>query len=211
MKVCEIFTSIQGESSHAGRLCTFVRFSGCNLRCKECDTAYAFDGGVEYGKEEILKEIYLRALKLVELTGGEPLLQPGIHDLINNICDKGYDLLIETNGSLSIEGMDPRAIIIMDVKTPLSGMSESLHMDNLRFLKSNDEVKFVIYDRADYEWSKEFVFAHGLMDKCNVLFSPCYGIIEPSRLARWMIEDRIDARLNLQAHKYIFGENERGV
>ncbi len=211
MKVCEIFTSIQGESSYAGIPCTFIRLSGCNLRCTYCDTKYAYDEGKQMSEEDILTEIELAGLKLVEITGGEPLLQKEVFKLISNIIAKGHTLLIETNGSKSIKDIDKRAIVILDIKTPGSGMHEKMDFSNFELLKNNDELKFVITDRIDYEWAKELILKFGLSDKCRLLLSPAYGILPPKELVRWMIDDKLKARLNLQIHKYIFGPEKRGV
>ncbi len=174
MKVCEIFTSIQGESSHAGMPCTFIRFSGCNLRCVYCDTAYAYDAGMELSEDEIASEISLVGVNLVEITGGEPLLQEGVLHLIERLLNDGHKVLVETNGTVSIKDMDPRAVVIMDIKTPGSGMASELDPGNLEYLKPTDEVKFVLVDKDDYEWAKAFVSGRSLKGKCTVLFSPAF-------------------------------------
>ena len=211
MKVCEIFTSIQGESSYAGHICTFIRLSGCNLRCSYCDTRYAYDEGTELTESEIISEVSIVGVNTVAITGGEPLLQEDVLHLVERLINQGHKLLIETNGSVSIKDVDPRAVIVMDVKTPGSGMAEGLDFSNLSFLKTFDEVKFVITDRADYVWSREFIKEHRLLPRCKVLFSPAFGTLEPAALAEWMIEDRLDVLFNLQLHKYIFGPNRRRV
>lgn len=212
MKVCEIFTSIQGESSHAGLPCTFVRLSGCNLRCVYCDTTYAYNNKIEMSVDEIISHVKLVGVSLVEITGGEPLLQePEIFSLIKNLLDEGFDVLIETNGSLSIMEIDKRAKVILDMKTPGSRMSSEMDFSNFDYIKKADELKFVICSKDDYEWSKDIVNEHDLIDKCEILFSPAFGMVEPSQLARWIIADRLNVRLNLQLHKYIFGPDERMV
>jgi len=211
MKVSEIFTSIQGESSYAGIPCTFVRLTGCNLRCSYCDTSYAFYKGEKFSEDEIIREVRHAGIKLVEITGGEPLLQNEVYSLMKRLFDEGYKVLIETNGSQSIKGVDKRAIVILDIKTPGSGMSKEMDFLNLDFIKSSDEIKFVITDRKDYEWSKEIIQTHRLMEKCHLLFSPAFGILPPENLARWMIEDRLNYRLNLQVHKYIFSHEHKGI
>ncbi|MDA8175254.1 MAG: radical SAM protein [Nitrospiraceae bacterium] len=211
MKVCEIFTSIQGESSYAGHICTFIRLSGCNLRCSYCDTRYAYDEGTELTESEIISEVSIVGVNTVAITGGEPLLQEDVLHLVERLINQGHKLLIETNGSVSIKDVDPRAVIVMDVKTPGSGMADGLDFSNLSFLKTFDEVKFVITDRADYVWSREFIKEHRLLSRCKVLFSPAFGTLEPAALAEWMIEDRLDVLFNLQLHKYIFGPNRRRV
>lgn len=211
MRVSEIFTSIQGESSYAGMPCTFVRLTGCNLRCTYCDTLHAMEGGLEFSEEEIAREVARRGRKLVEVTGGEPLIQEGVHGLIKRLLDAGHTVLVETNGSVSTEGLDPRATVIMDVKTPGSGMCGMTDLSNLARLRPTDELKFVIKDRADYEWSRGFIIEHGLEDRCRVLLSPVFGLLLPEDLTLWMLKDGLKARLNLQIHKYVFGPDRQGV
>jgi len=211
VKVCEIFTSIQGESSYAGLPCTFIRLTGCNLRCSYCDTKYAYYNGRNLSENEIISKIRKAGLNLIEITGGEPLLQKEVHHLIKRLLDENYIVLIETNGSQSIQDIDKRTIIILDIKTPGSGMSGEMDFSNLDILKKTDEVKFVITNRIDYAWSKDIIERYGLMDKCNLLLSPAFGIIPPEELAKWVLEDRLGARLNLQLHKYIFTPEQKGV
>lgn len=212
MKICEMFTSIQGESSYAGQPCTFIRLTGCNLRCSYCDTQYAFEGGREIDVDTIVDYVKKAGIPLVEITGGEPLLQSqGLQALTGSLLDSGYRVLIETNGSLSIRGLDVRVVIILDIKTPGSGMAEKNDFSNLKYLKASDEIKFVIGDRKDYEWSKQIMERYDLGNRYILLFSPVTGLIEPRRLADWIIEDRLPVRLNLQLHKYIFDPKERGV
>lgn len=212
LDVCEIFASIQGESSYAGLPCTFIRLSGCNLRCSYCDTTYAYEGGSRMTSGEILGRVQEFRVGLVEITGGEPLLQKGeVFRLVRTLCDDGYDVLIETNGSVSIDGIDMRATVILDMKTPGSGMSDRMDFANLDRLRSQDEVKFVVKDRQDYEWAKKIMSDFQLDDKCEVLISPAFGDLPPRELSRWIINDRLPARMNLQLHKYIFGPEERGV
>lgn len=212
MKVCEIFTSIQGESTYAGLPCTFVRLAGCNLRCLYCDTRYSYYNGIEMTVGDIIGRVKQAGVKLVEITGGEPLLQKEeILLLTGDLLDGGYEVLIETNGSRSIQGIDKRAVIILDVKTPGSRMSEEMDFSNFDHLKPSDEVKFVICGRADYDWSKKMITKFRLTEKAKVLFSPALGTIQPSQLAGWIVDDRLAVRLNTQIHKYIFGPDERGV
>ena len=211
MKVCEIFASIQGESTYAGVPCTFVRLTGCNLRCGYCDTQYAYDEGNDMSEEDILREVSRFGLRTVEITGGEPLLQGSVHRLVKRLLDDGYRVLIETNGSREINEIDRRAVIILDIKTPGSGMADEMNLANLAFLKPTDELKFVISSGADYEWSKEFIRSHGLAGKCSILFSPVRGVLDAQDLSRWIIEDRLEVRLNVQLHKYLFGPDRRGV
>lgn len=212
MKVCEIFTSIQGESTFAGLPCTFVRLSGCNLRCAYCDTKYSYDEGIEMEIRDIVQRVDSAGVRLVEITGGEPLLQgEETNSLIRQLLDRGYEVLVETNGSMNISGLDKRATIILDMKTPCSAMSDKMDLTNLEIIKKSDEVKFVICSRADYEWSKKTISQYGLEEKCKVLFSPGFGMLMPRVLAAWIIQDRLHVRLNIQLHKYIFDPGERGV
>lgn len=211
MKVCEIFASIQGESSYAGLPCVFVRMTGCNLRCAYCDTIYAYEEGTELAEDEIISKVKEFGIRLVELTGGEPLLQSGALLLTKRLLDEGYDVLIETNGSMSIEDVDNRAVIIMDIKTPKSGMFDKMDLRNLKLLKPLDELKFVVLDREDYEWVKSFITAYDLSRKCKILLSPSFGILPARELSQWIVQDRLLVRLNLQLHKYIFDPEERGV
>lgn len=204
MKVCEIFSSIQGESSLAGIPMIFVRLTGCNLRCAYCDTKYAYYEGEELSIDEILKKVRSFPFKYVEITGGEPLLQDEVHELMNELI-KTHRVLIETNGSISIEKVNPEVKVIMDIKTPGSGMSERNYIENLRFLKETDEVKFVLTSRTDYEWAKDFIKKHEIKTS-KILFSSAYGILNPAELAKWIINDALPVRLNLQIHKYIFGD-----
>lgn len=211
MKVCEIFRGIQGESTYAGVPCIFLRLTGCNLRCLYCDTAYAYEDGVELSEDEIAGRVAGYGIRTVEITGGEPLMQEGARQLIKRLLDSGYKVLLETNGSMEVAGVDRRAVIILDIKTPGSGMSEHNLLSNLSHLKTGDEVKFVITGRGDYEWAREFIAAYSLADKCSVLFSPAFGSLDPQQLAGWILEERLDVRLNLQLQKYIYGPDCRGV
>ncbi len=211
MIVCEIFESIQGESTYSGLSCFFVRLAGCNLRCTYCDTTYAYEGGEELGIEDIIDRAERSRLGLVCITGGEPLLQTDVFSLVPGLIDRGVTVLVETNGSMSITGMDRRAVMIMDMKTPKSGMSGRMDLENLKHLKRSDQLKFVITDREDYAWSRDMIVGRDLADVCTVLLSPAFGILHPRDLVRWILEDRLRVRLNLQLHKYIFGPHERGV
>ncbi len=211
MKICEIFTSIQGESSYAGLPCTFIRLTGCNLRCIYCDTTYAYAEGSERSEEEIMGMVRDSGVKLVEITGGEPLLQEDVYPLIERLLDSGYTVLVETNGSMNIRKIDARAVLILDIKTPGSGMSGEMDFSNLTHLKQSDEIKFVLTGRADYEWAKEIMSKYALGEKCHVLLSPAFGNLSPQQLAGWILEDRLDVRLNLQLHAYIFGQGKKGV
>lgn len=211
MRITEIFFSIQGESSYAGLPCVFVRFTGCPLRCGWCDTAYAFYEGTERSLQSILNEVTHYDCRLVEITGGEPLAQVEAHGLITALADQGYTVLIETSGAIDLAPVDPRAILIMDLKCPGSGMEERNRWSNLSLLKPHDEVKFVIKDRADYDWAVEIIHRYGLSDRQRILLSPVFGELEPQVLADWILADRLRVRFQLQVHKLIWDPAMRGV
>jgi len=211
MRICEIFASIQGESTYAGLPCVFVRLTGCNLRCAFCDTTYAYDEGDDMNVDSAVDAVGKFGINLVEITGGEPLLQSCVKELTSRLLDRGCKVLIETNGSVDIDAIDKRAVIIMDVKTPGSGMQDSVRTTNFALLKTTDELKFVLSGRTDYEWAVDFVKRYSLLDKCTILFSPVYGVLAPADLSRWLVADRLSVRLNLQLHKYIFDPHQRGV
>ena len=211
MRITEIFFSIQGESSYAGLPCVFVRFTGCPLRCGWCDTAYAFYEGTERNLESILNEVAHYDCRLVEITGGEPLAQVEAHGLITALADRGYTVLIETSGAIDLAPVDPRAILIMDLKCPGSGMEDRNRWSNLSLLKPHDEVKFVIKDRADYDWAVDIIHRYGLSDRQRVLLSPVFGELEPQVLADWILADRLRVRCQLQVHKLIWDPAMRGV
>jgi len=203
MRVTEIFYSIQGESTHAGLPCVFVRLTGCNLRCAWCDTAYAFQGGTEMGLEEILAEVARHPCRRVEVTGGEPLAQKDVLPLLRRLCDLGYTVLLETSGSIDVSGVDERVIKIMDVKCPGSGESAKNWWENFAHLSPRDEVKFVIRDRADFEWACVVVQERDLTAKHPVLFSPVDGELNPQALSEWILESGLDVRLQIQLHKVL--------
>ena len=219
IQISEIFTSIQGESTYAGLPCTFIRLSGCSLRCLYCDTTYAYEEGEEYTIDSLVDEVVRADAAMVEVTGGEPLEQDDTPALVAALLDKvdkagkGFKkkVLVETNGSRDISVLDPRAIVIMDIKTPGSGEAGSFDLHNIDMLKPSDEVKFVLTGREDYEWARSFLQEHDILLKSEVLFSPVFGSLEPAVLARWILDDALTVRLNLQLHKYIFGPNARGV
>ncbi|MBI5050069.1 MAG: radical SAM protein [Nitrospirae bacterium] len=209
LKINEIFKSIQGESTYAGLPCTFIRLAGCNLRCTYCDTNYAYYHGKELSDKEIISKIEEYGVKCVEFTGGEPLLQEETPPMIKTLLDKGYDVLIETNGSICIGCLDKRITVIMDLKTPKSGMSERMNFKNLDFLKENDEIKFVLMDESDYIWAKDIIKKHHITDKFKkILMSPAYGVLQPKALASWILRDNLPVRLQLQIHKYIWAPEE---
>lgn len=210
--VNEIFYSIQGESIYSGRPCIFVRLTGCNLRCSYCDTRYAYEQGVNMELTEIINRIAAHRCRLVEITGGEPLLQSQTPILIYKLLENGYEVMLETNGSLDISRVDGRCIKIVDIKCPTSGESDKNDMENLKRLGSKDQVKFVIENRMDYEYAKETMDSNCPdFPEEQILFSPVSGGIAPSRLAEWILEDNLNVRLHLQLHKIIWPDRKRGV
>lgn len=211
LKINEIFYSIQGESTFAGRPCIFVRLTYCNLRCTYCDTEYAFHEGEERTLQQIMQEIKEYACDLVEITGGEPLIQKNVYPLMTNLADAGYTVLLETGGHLNIAQVDPRVRRIVDIKCPSSGESDKVHWDNIALLTDLDEVKFVIGDREDYEWAKAILEKYNLNERCPVLFAPVFGQLKNKHLAEWILEDRLNVRFQLQMHKYIWPPEQRGV
>ena len=211
MKVTEIFHSIQGESTYAGQPCLFIRLTGCPLRCTWCDTAYAFYGGRDLTIEEIVEEVRRFDCPLVEVTGGEPLSQSATLGLLTRLCDDGFEVLLETSGAIDTAGVDERVHVILDVKCPGSGMADRMHWPNLQRLSSHDEAKFVIKDRADYEWARDLVCREELSTRCTVLFSPVFGDGEVRQLAEWVLADKLPVRFQLQLHKYIWTPDMRGV
>lgn len=210
LRITEIYRSIQGESSFAGCACVFVRLTGCALRCVWCDSTYTFTGGAWMDAARILEEVRGLGDPLVEFTGGEPLLQAEVHGVISALCDEGRTVLVETGGDQDIGRLDPRSIAIMDVKCPGSGMMDRMDWDNLARLRPHDELKFVLADRGDYEWARDMVRARGLGAQRPVHFSPVFGAIEPGTLADWILEDRLDVRLQLQLHKILWDPSARG-
>jgi 7-carboxy-7-deazaguanine synthase len=211
MRITEIFHSIQGESTYAGQPCVFVRLTGCPLRCTWCDTEYAFYGGQELTDTDILARIRTFDCSLVEVTGGEPLAQPGCFPFISKLCDAGYTVLIETSGAIDITAVDPRAHVILDIKCPGSGMTDRVHWPNVQKLAAKDEAKFVLADRADYDWARDVVTQHDLAHRCTVLFSPVFGALELRHLAEWVLADRLPVRVQTQLHKLIWTPDMRGV
>lgn len=211
LRVTEIFHSIQGESTFVGRPCVFVRLTGCPLRCTWCDTEYAFYGGREDSIDRILDAVRAYGCPLVEVTGGEPLAQPQTLELLKVLCEQDFTVLLETSGALDTSGVDPRVRIILDVKCPASGMMERMHWPNVERLRSQDEAKFVVQDRTDYDWAKDVVARYRMLDRCTVLFSPVFGRLDPQRLAEWVLADRLPIRFQLQLHKHIWAPDMRGV
>jgi 7-carboxy-7-deazaguanine synthase len=211
MRVTEIFHSVQGESTFAGFPCVFVRLTGCPLRCTWCDTDYAFFGGTDRSIDDILDQVRSYGCRLVEVTGGEPLAQPESSTLLRRLCQEGFTVLLETSGAVDTTIVDPSVHIILDVKCPGSGMTERMHWPNVERLRPQDEAKFVIQDRSDYEWAKRILDRFRLTDRCPVLFSPVFGVLDPRQLAEWLLADRLPIRLQLQLHKHIWTPDMRGV
>ena len=212
LTINEIFHSIQGESTHAGRPCVFVRLTACDLRCRWCDTPYAFHEGRKMSVDEVVADVEARGCPVVEVTGGEPLLQPDVYPLMQRLLDAGKTVLIETGGHRSIAQVPSGVVRIVDVKCPGSGESEKNDWSNLAHLTETDEVKFVIADRADYEFARDVVRRETLDNKvAAVLFSPVHGELDPKHLAAWVIADRLPVRVQLQVHKYIWSPETRGV
>ena len=213
MQVAEIFFSIQGESSFAGEPCVFVRLTGCNLRCSWCDTEYAFYDGQPMELDEVLRRVNAYPARLVEITGGEPMLQEReVLSLMARLLEQGYRVLLETSGERFLGRVLPGVVKVMDVKCPGSGEAENFCFENLQVLTPNDEVKFVLADRPDYEFACQFLQRHALRDKVRaVIFSPVFGQLEPRQLAEWILADGLDVRLGLQLHKFIWDPAMRGV
>ncbi len=213
LRVTEIFRSIQGESTHAGRPCTFVRLTGCPMRCVWCDSEYTFSGGEHISIEDVIKQVRAFGCPLVEVTGGEPLAQQQAHTLIQRLCDQGFEVLIETGGFFSTEGIDERAAIILDVKCPASGEEARNHWPNLDRLRADrDEVKFVIANRADWEYATDVIKRYELERRARaILISPAWDEIDLQELAEWTAGSGLSVRLQLQLHKYIWGPDVRGV
>ncbi|NUO81623.1 radical SAM protein [candidate division KSB1 bacterium] len=211
MRITEIFYSIQGESTFSGLPCVFIRTTGCNLRCTWCDTEYSFYGGVEMTLEEIAAKVESFGCNVVELTGGEPLLQKEIYALSERLLGLGYTVLLETGGSLDLSQLNPRVIKIMDLKCPGSGEVERNYWPNLEILQPHDQIKFVIKNRRDYDWALATIRRHRLDERFALLFSPVFNEMNYRELAEWMLADGVKARFQVQLHKYIWPPNMRGV
>jgi 7-carboxy-7-deazaguanine synthase len=208
----EIYASIQGESSFAGLPCAFIRTVGCDLRCSWCDTPQAFHGGTRLARAEVFELALAFGTPLVELTGGEPLLQPAVLPLMTELCDAGRTVLIETGGHRDVSGVDPRVHKIVDLKAPGSGESTKNRLENLRYLTSRDELKFVLADRADYDWMRSTIDEHRLAALGpSLLASPAFGLLDPRELVNWILDDKLPVRVNLQLHKYVWGPDAVGV
>jgi 7-carboxy-7-deazaguanine synthase len=212
IRIHEIYASIQGESTFAGLPCTFVRLSRCNLRCRWCDTPQAFEGGTEMSRANVLEKALSFETPLVEVTGGEPLLQAGAIPLLRELCDAGRTVLLETSGERDISKVDPRVHRIVDFKAPGSDESHRNRWENVEHLTERDEVKLVLADRADYEWARTAIRDRELADRANaVLLSPVWGELDPKALAQWVLEDHLPARVQVQMHKVIWGADVEGV
>ena len=210
LKVNEIFYSIQGESSFLGIPFVFVRLTGCNLRCSYCDTKYAYEEGEELTVEQILKQVKKYKCSYVEITGGEPLLQDDTPFLVDSLIDKGFNVLVETNGTKDVSVISDKATIIMDIKCPSSGESEKIDWENIKKLDKKDEVKFVIAEKSDYDWAKEIITERNLTYKLEVLLSPVREKLDPAVLTEWILRDNLKVRVQLQLHKILWPEEKRG-
>jgi 7-carboxy-7-deazaguanine synthase len=213
LRVTEIFRSIQGESTHAGRPCTFVRLTGCPMRCVWCDSEYTFTGGEHFTLDDVMREVHSLGCKLVEVTGGEPLAQKDVFELIGRLCDEGFEVLVETGNYVSTEALDPRAKVILDVKCPASGEEARNDWSNLERLREDmDEVKFVVADEDDWLYAKRIIEERELETRTRaILISPVWGQIDLQQLAGWVAGSRLNVRMQLQLHKYIWGPDVQGV
>jgi 7-carboxy-7-deazaguanine synthase len=206
LKITEIFFSLQGEALTAGIPTTFIRLTGCPLRCQYCDTAYAFTGGEWMTLDEVLHLVNVNNTNYVTVTGGEPLAQKPCIELLALLCDAGYKVSLETSGALDVSAVDARVVKVMDMKTPGSGEERRNRLHNIDLMRTQDQVKFVICDECDYQWSRKFVAEHHLIERCEVLFSPSYEQLEASKLADWILRDALPVRLQMQLHKLLWGD-----
>jgi len=206
LKIFEIFYSLQGESSRVGLPTIFIRLSGCPMRCHYCDTAYAFQGGSMMTIDEILETVKKYQTRYVTVTGGEPLAQKEVLNLLKVLADQNFKVSLETGGGLSIKEVDPRIKIILDIKTPESGEEKKNYWENLNFIHLKDEIKFVLCSREDYDWAKKIINQYKLPEKCDVLFSPVYQKLNNTDLGNWILEDQLPVRMQIQLHKLLWGE-----
>lgn len=206
LRITEVFCSLQGEARDVGWPTVFVRLTGCPLRCRYCDTAYAFHGGAWRELDDILAEVAGYGVHRVCVTGGEPLAQPGCLVLLQRLCDQGYEVSLETSGALDIGDVDPRVVRVMDIKTPGSGEVERNWYGNIAHLRPRDQVKFVLCHRADYDWARRFLAEHQLEARCDVLLSPCHLELSARDLADWIVQDRLPVRMQVQLHKLLWGD-----
>lgn len=207
-RITEIFYSLQGETRTIGLPTVFVRLTGCPLRCHYCDTAYAFHGGNKMDISDIVAEVQSFNPRYVTVTGGEPLAQKSCYELLSALCDLEVEVSLETSGAIDISDVDPRVVCVMDLKTPASGEESKNKYDNIAKLKSQDQVKFVICDRNDYDWSCQKLAEYKLEERCEVLFSPIHGELKPADLADWIVEDNLPVRMQVQMHKYLWGDEQ---
>lgn len=211
LRVIEVYTSVQGESTWAGLPCTFVRLAGCNLRCTWCDSEFTFTGGEHRSIDDVLAQVAAAGVPLVEVTGGEPLVHHQAIPLMQRLLDAGHTVLLETSGSLSIADVPDPVHVILDLKPPDSGEVASNLWDNVPLLRSHHEVKLVLASRRDYEWARDVIAEHDLGSRCTVILSPAWGLLDPAGLVDWMLEDRVPARLGMQLHKVVWDRDARGV
>ncbi len=208
LRISELFLSLQGEADAVGWPTVFIRLTGCPLRCHYCDTEYAFSGGEWMDIDTLLAQVADYNIRHVCVTGGEPLAQKGCLDLLSQLCDAGYEVSLETSGALDIARVDPRVKRVMDIKTPISGEAAKNRYENIEHLSLQDQVKFIIASRDDYDWSVAVIEKYALLERCMVFFSPCFGKIEATELAEWIIADRLEVRLQLQLHKILWGDEQ---
>tara|TARA_R110002096_G_scaffold152824_13_gene316154 strand:- start:9098 stop:9745 length:648 start_codon:yes stop_codon:yes gene_type:complete len=206
LRISEIFYSLQGEGKTVGIPTTFIRLTGCPLRCGYCDTEYAFYGGETLSIDAIIEQVASLGARYINVTGGEPLAQKRVHGLMQTLCDEGYYVSLETSGALDVSQVDPRVVKVLDVKTPGSGEMAKNLLANYPHLTKNDQVKYVICDQADFEWSKEHMLQHQLNDQCEVLFSPVQGQLAAKDLADWVLRDKLPVRFQIQLHKHLWGD-----
>lgn len=206
LRLTEIFFSLQGETRTVGLPTVFIRLTGCPLRCQYCDTSYAFQGGKWYDIASILAEVSQYRARYVTVTGGEPLAQKACLALLHDLCDVGYEVSLETSGALDLSRVDPRVIKVVDIKTPGSGELDKNRWGNISYLLAQDQIKFVICDQADYVWAKHILDQYRLISLCHVLFSPSYEQVHPADLADWILQDQLSVRLQIQLHKYLWGD-----
>lgn len=206
LRITEIFYSLQGEGKTVGLPTTFIRLTGCPLRCGYCDTEYAFHGGEVQSISSILEAVAAHGAHHINVTGGEPLAQKRVHDLMFELCEQGYHVSLETSGAIDVADVDARVVKVLDVKTPGSGEGSKNMYSNYQYLSSNDQVKYVICDESDFHWSKTHMFEHGLNKKCEVLFSPVQGALSATDLANWVLEEKLPVRFQIQLHKHLWGD-----
>ena len=211
LRVNEVFFSIQGEGTRVGRPCVFVRLTGCPLRCTYCDSRYAFEEGEEREVGELLDAVALFPCRLVTLTGGEPLAQAEAFTFAASLADRGWEVVIETSGHVLLNGLDPRAAVVMDIKSPASGEQHRMEWRNLERLRPRDEVKLVLANRVDFEWARDWVRGVGVTLACPILLSPAFGLLPPANLARWILDEGLPVRLQIQLHRVLWPERGRGV